>query len=328
MTKHQKTKLLAMKKRIIDKVKRGEIEANKGAELLGLSRVGFWKLRRAYEHYGERALLGRKRGPKSYNRIHNRTPEHLERRVCKLANRYPYLGPKPLSWVLEQEQIELKPLTIYRILKRQHVRYAKHPPPTPVKPILYTKHYPGQEIQVDTAWPHDDSDPVVEFTAIDDYSRFASARLCRHASAANAVQFIHYLNRRLPFHIQTVRTDNGKEFGPAFTRACQKLGINHIHNPPYHPERNGKVERLHKTIKHECYWRFGLSGKPLPWQQFLVNQYLHYYNHRRKHQGLGMNEQTPHQKLTQHLKQYLFTPNVNLSVIQYTFCQNSALALQ
>lgn len=89
--------------------------------------------------------------------------------------------------------------------------------------------------------------------------------------------------------IQTIRTDGGAEFthtGPTpkihpFTRACQKLGIEHRINRPGYPQANGKIERSHRTDEEEFYrvtspdrW---LADLPL-WQSR--------YNFDRPHQSL------------------------------------------
>lgn len=47
-----------------------------------------------------------------------------------------------------------------------------------------------------------------------------------------------------------VVTDNGGEFcSDAFTTTCHQLGIQHKKTTPYHPQSNGMIERIHRTLK-------------------------------------------------------------------------------
>ena len=64
MTEYQFKKLLNMKARIIQKVEEKEMKVFEGAELLEMTRQGFLKLRKQYRRYGEKALIGLKRGLK------------------------------------------------------------------------------------------------------------------------------------------------------------------------------------------------------------------------------------------------------------------------
>ena len=46
-----------------------------------------------------------------------------------------------------------------------------------------------------------------------------------------------------------VTSDNGQEFGGAFRHQLERLGIALVHSSPYHPQANGAVERLVRTMK-------------------------------------------------------------------------------
>ena len=89
MTEYQLTQLLQMKERIIQKVERRHIAVQAAADLLGITRQGLLKLRKQYRKHGEKALLGLKRGPKSWCRPWNRTPEELEEEGIKFTYENP-----------------------------------------------------------------------------------------------------------------------------------------------------------------------------------------------------------------------------------------------
>jgi len=49
---------------------------------------------------------------------------------------------------------------------------------------------------------------------------------------------------------KAIVSDNGPQFvGKTFSRWLGKNGINHVKSSPYHPQGNGVVERLHRTLK-------------------------------------------------------------------------------
>ena len=321
MTAYQQAHYRAMKKQIVKDFKGKLLSQKEAIRILQISSVGFWKLCKNYDKYGDIAITGLKRGPKPWSRPHNRTSAEHEALVAQVLVKYPYLGSRRLAQVLEDDHgIRMHRNTVLRILKRKELLPGK--PQSPKKePILYTKEAPGQEVQIDTEFPEGRSGRVA-FVGIDDFSRWLTARIGSRATQAQSVKFLHHLVRTAPFSIQAVRTDNGPEFKAQFTRACQSLGIKHIRNPTYRPDKNGKVERVHRTMHEECFWRYGILHKPLPLMNYVTSQYLSYYNYQRRHTGLGMNNQSPFTKLKEYLTNLpLIQPaNINLTVVQYTSC--------
>jgi transposase InsO family protein len=317
MTAYQQAKYIAMRRQAILDFNNKLLSQTQAIRLLKMSAVGFWKLRKNYARYGDMALTGLKRGPKPWTRIHNRTSVETEALVEQLYLKYPYLGARRLKDLLDDTSgVNLHRNTVLRILKRKGL-IAKPSKPER-EPILYVKDAPGQEIQIDTAFP-EGKHGKVEFAAIDDFCRWTEVRIGTRTTQAQSIKFLHYLVRKAPFHVAAIRTDNGMEFKRAFSRACERLGIQHIRNPTYSPQRNGKVERLHRTLHEECYWRYSLLGKPLQEINYRVQQYLSFYNYRRRHTGMGMNNTSPFTKLTSYLQNLpLIQPaDINLTVVQY-----------
>jgi len=317
MTSYQEAHYVAMKKQIIEDFKHNLLSQKEALRILKISSVGFWKLRKNYDRYGDIALTGRKRGPKPWVRAYNRTSLVIEDLVEQIFLKSPYIGSRRIVDDLwDYHSIKLHKNTVLAILKRKGL-IAKPVPPNP-DPVLYTKDAPGQEIQLDTSFPEGRRGKVV-FVGIDDFSRWLMGRFGTRATEAQSIKFLHYLVRTAPFNITAIRTDNGSEFKRRFTRACERLGIQHIRNPCYQPERNGKVERSHRTLNEECYYRYAILNKSLPLMNYILSQYLNKYNYQRRHTGMGMNNQTPFTKLTTYLKELpLIQPqNINLTLVQY-----------
>lgn len=309
--------LVDTRKRVVDDVNLGLLSVGIGAKILGISRVGLWKLRKKIAAYGQESIVGRKRGPKSYYRVHNRTPNWIEDKVVDLFDRCG-VGPDKLCWILDDVDIHLSRATVYRILVRRrlltpHKKEAR-------KPLnLYTKGYPGEEIQIDTTEPFGKHGPIL-ISAIDDYSRFAFADCYPRNLALNAAKFLKMITSIAPFPIKSVRTDNGSEFKAQFTTTCKELGINIIRNPVKHPTSNGKVERLHRTIEEECFWRVQAHKEDLNYGRYWLSRYLAWYNTKRRHGGFNMEGKTPQEKI----EDWIIThdpvfpgPDVNETLILY-----------
>ena len=324
MTKFTTVGLLQTKKEVLVQVSQGALAVATAARILGITRQGLWKLRKSFREHGNLALVGRKRGPKSWFRVHNRTPEWVEDQVAALWQEH-QVGPDRLLWILEDYHqdayVHVSRATIYRILvrrrllrpktrqERQHTR-------------LYTKGYPGEEVQIDTTEPFGKSSGI-QISAIDDYSRWGFAQVYQGNTSANAASFLLKIIWQAPFPITAVRVDNGSEFKKDFQKTCDRLGIRIIRNPVKTPEYNGKVERFHRTVEEECLWRVRATPEDLEQVNYQLSRYLCWYNTKRKHGGMGMNRSTPQEQIEHFIithRAHPFTRDVNETLILYITC--------
>jgi transposase InsO family protein len=131
-------------------------------------------------------------------------------------------------------------------------------------------------------------------TGIDDHSRFCViAKVVPRATARPVCDaLLEGLSRHgVP---EQILTDNGKVFTgklarkPAnvlFDRICLNNGIRHLLTAPYSPTTTGKIERLHKTMRKECFAErtFGSIGQA----QEALDAWVSHYNHHREHQAIG-----------------------------------------
>lgn len=301
-----------MKERIIQKVEKKELDAKAGAELLDMSRQGLLKLRKQYRRYGGKAITGLKRGPKKWHRPWNRTSEELEDRVKRYREANPWEGPITISWKLEEERIFLHHQVIYRILKRANLIDEKKHRTGPWQEVM--TNYPGERVQIDTCFPWGRYGPCV-MEAVDVYSRWAYGQLFDRATMENAAKFVRIFVKRAPFSVECFQPDNGSEFKSLFQEAVESLGMSFEPIPPYSPNCNGRVERLHKTTKYRHYYQLPFD-LPLEEKNYQTELYFNYYNFKRRHQGKGMNLKTPMQKIHEYLLRNLHA-NGNLTVIQY-----------
>jgi transposase InsO family protein len=98
-------------------------------------------------------------------------------------------------------------------------------------------------------------------------------------TASNTLEFIECVIDEMPFPIQRVQTDRGREFfAVKVQEKLMEKGIKFRPNRPGSPHLNGKVERSQKTDKTEFYSMVDLSAEDL---EDRLAEWQHYYNWQR-----------------------------------------------
>ena len=270
------------------------------AREMNISRQTVHKHLLRYRRFGEDGIR-RAQTKRKYKPAHNKTSEALEQCVIELASRYSADGVETLADRLQYEyNATLHPTTIYRILKRNNVRYTKYYTATKRrwKKQLFAHKIAGKELQMDTKYPHGYKEGKVIYTIIDDATRWAFVWSYSTANANNTVDFVKRVIARAPFFIQKIRTDQGTEFlNLKLKQLLKEHCITHRKNTPYCPEENGKIERFHGTLNQKAF-RYGFPpNQTINQMQYKLNLFMHYYNYQKKHRGLGMDGKTPMEKL-------------------------------
>lgn len=154
----------------------------------------------------------------------------------------------------------------------------------------YVKKHPGEMVHTDSSFlPLIPGEAVVTpreylYIFIDDCSRVLFADILPDQTSYSAAIVLDEALEMMPFDVECIYSDNGKEFKGAFRQLCREKKIPQQHTKPYHPQTNGKAERVIKTIK-------GLLKK----HQFssreerrrILYAIVRHYNHLRPHQSLG-----------------------------------------
>ena len=297
MRRNTQEALIAMKKEILDSCIAKTMKCKDGAKLLHLHPKSFSRLKKRYLEGGEAALIPKPPGPKNGFIAKNRTPEIMENLVCELARNNISSGPTELADQLKDNYgFEIDQSTVYRILLRKKIRYCRdYQPIIKQKPHLYCLETPGEELQLDACHPFGRGRQLVCFDAIDDCSRHVGAKMYYRENAENAIKFIKYLIQRVPYRIKRIRIDNRSK--NRIREFCESIGIEVIVNDAHEPKQNGKIERFHRTIKRSFFWKYCGFYDRKELIDYKLQQWLVYYNERRRHSGYGMNRLTPIQKI-------------------------------
>ena len=286
------------------------------AHELHVSRQTIHKHLVRYKRFGEDGIR-RAQTKRKYRPAYNRTSEAVEQCVIELAQKYVADGAETLSDRLKYEyNTSLHPTTIYRILKRNNIRYSEYYTGTKKrwKKQLFAHKIAGKELQMDTKYPHGYKEGKVIYTIIDDASRWAFVWSYTTANAINTEEFVKRVIKRAPFTIQKIRTDQGTEFlNDKLKNLLNQHNIAHRKNTPYCPEENGKIERFHGTLNQKAL-RYGFRpNESLDNMQYKLNLFMHYYNYQKKHRGLGMDGLTPMERLNE-------LASVNLTLQCHNIC--------
>lgn len=91
---------------------------------------------------------------------------------------------------------------------------------------------------------------------------------------------------KYPYARPRIISDNGPQFiAKDFKEFIRISGMSHVRTSPRYPQSNGKIERWHKSLKHECI----RPGTPLTLNDAkrLTAQYVMHYNYQRLHSAIG-----------------------------------------
>lgn len=106
---------------------------------------------------------------------------------------------------------------------------------------------------------------IYQYTAIDDCRRFKVLQLFPRRTPINTRKFLDKVLEQMPFAIQCIQTDRGKEF---FAYSVQdrlmEWGIKFRPIKPGFPHLNGKVERTQRTDLDEFYSTVDIKDPDLP----------------------------------------------------------------
>lgn len=278
------------------------------ARHFAISRETFYRWWRRYDPKNLATLEDRPSRPRRRRRPTWTTAQVLAAKA--LRERFPRWGKLKLAVLLLRQGVALSASMVGRILRYLKAHGQLKEPPlnrTPAqrqrwrrpyatrKPKEYLAIRPGDLVQIDTLDLRDGRRVLKQFSAIDVASRWAVVTVASSATSSLAVRLLDALER-LPFAVRAIQVDGGSEFMAAFEAACQARGILLFVLPPHSPKLNGRVERLNRTAREECY--------DLTLEDFTVSalsrsarRWEHTYNHIRPHQALGM--LTPAQFLAQ-----------------------------
>lgn len=189
--------------------------------------------------------------------------------------------------MIDADLVAASPATVYRVLSQADAmrRWNRKPSRKGLgfeQPIAPHEHW-----HVDLSYVNIRGTFYYLCCVLDGCSRYIVHWEIRESMAEWDVQIvIQRAKERFPQATPRVISDNGAQFtAREFKEFIRINGMTHVRTSPYYPQSNGKIERLHGTIKTECI----RPQTPLSLEDArrVVGNYVHHYNDVRLHGAIG-----------------------------------------
>ena len=275
-----------------------------------ISRKTGYKIIGRYETYGEEGLVDLSRAPHNHP---NTTPTEVAERIIRAKRTHPTWGPKKIvAWLHAIEPYVRWPSssTAGAILDRVGLvrRRKRRRSATPwAQPFAHAQG-PNDVWAIDLkGWFRTGDgmriDPLTAQDAMSRYLLVCDSLL--HPTGPEVKRSLEKAFREYGIP-RAIRTDNGPPFASVGLGSLTplsawwvKLGILPERIEPGHPEQNGRIERLHRTLKAET------AAPPEAnriRQRLAFERFKHSYNFERPHEALG--QQPPGHLYTPSIRPY------------------------
>ena len=127
----------------------------------------------------------------------------------------------------------------------------------------------------------------VIFTAIEDITKIAFARVYTTNSSGYAEDFLKRLMYLVEGRVDLMHSDNGSEFEGNFEKACTNLNIFQIYSRPHTPKDNPALERFNSTIQGEWLDTSEIGLDYIQDANLDLTTWLVKYNSYRPHESLA-----------------------------------------
>jgi transposase InsO family protein len=223
------------------------------------------------------------------------THSDLEHAVLGVRDQYGW-GPRKIHAYLVRQGHDAPAIRTIADILRRHQRIARPTPPDDAPATQrFERDQPNELWQLDfKGWIEIARVRVSPLTILDDHSRFLLAlRPCTDLTMNTAwnVLWDTLGEYGLPEQIlcDNAFGTNGCPHSPGiswFESRLIRLGIRITHGRPYHPQTQGKVERLHGTLVREVYPRLDTTSLA-PFTAGLDHWRQTVYNPLRPHEAIG-----------------------------------------
>jgi transposase InsO family protein len=290
---------MSLRKEFVTAARREGANISALCRTYGISRKTGYKWLHRYAAAGEEGLCDRSRRP---HHSPHQTPEAVEDAIVQLRKENPAWGARKLKRRLEDQGHQDLPAvsTITEVLRRRECldpdECAKH------RAYQHFEHAaPNELLQMDFKGSFDLSggEACHSLTVLDDHSRYLLGLFActnqRYETVRQALTqvFQHY---GVP---QRMLMDNGEPWkgGPRapysqLTVWLMRLGVCVSHGRYYHPQTQGKDERLHRTLGAEVLRERTFAT--LTDCQTAYDRWRHKYNHQRPHEALDLDTPAQH----------------------------------
>ena len=219
-----------------------------------------------------------------------------QERICAFAREHHLEGYRRLTFMmLDADIVACSPSSVYRILK-DHGLLAGSTPNVTKKGTGYVQPLkPHQEWHVDFSYLNIAGTFYFLCSILDGFSRcIVHWEIREKMEEADLEIIIQRAREKFPDAKPRIISDNGPQFiAKDFKEFIRIAGMTHVKTSPYYPQSNGKIERFHRTLKHDAV----RTQTPLTKADAdrVVANFVAHYNTERLHSAIGY--VTPHDYL-------------------------------
>lgn len=208
--------------------------------------------------------------------------------ILDYQQRYPLEGYRRLTFMmLDDDVVAVSPSSVYRVLKQAGVLARQNVNPTKkgtgfVQPIAPHEHW-----HVDISYLNICGTFYYLCSLLDGCSRYLVHWEIRESmTEADVETIVQRAREKFPGARPRIISDNGPQFiAKDFKEFIRVAGMTHVRTSPYYPQSNGKLERFHRTIKHDCIrQKTPLSAGDA---RRAVGDFVLHYNTVRLHSAIG-----------------------------------------
>ncbi|MEO0853978.1 MAG: DDE-type integrase/transposase/recombinase, partial [Cyanobacteria bacterium J06648_11] len=164
----------------------------------------------------------------------------------------PLNGYRRLAFMmLDEDVVAVSPSTVYRVLSAAGRLDRWNPKPSKKGTGFYQPDSPHAHWHIDVSYLNLAGTFFYLCMVLDGYSRFVVHWEIREAMKEVDVETILQRAReKVPGARPRIISDNGPQFvSRDFKTFIRLAGMTHVRTSPYYPQSNGKLERLHGTLK-------------------------------------------------------------------------------
>lgn len=197
--------------------------------------------------------------------------------------------------MLDADVVATSPSSVYRVLCEAGVLRRGNGKPSKKGTGFKQPEKPHPHWHIDVSYLNICGTFYYLCSILDGFSRVIVHWDIRESMKAAEVELILQRAREsYPAARPRIISDNGPQFlAKDFKEYIRLCGMTHVKTSPYYPQRNGKIERWHKSIKSECIRK--RTPLSLAEAKRMVDEYVEHYNTVRLHSAIGFI--TPKDKL-------------------------------
>jgi len=214
--------------------------------------------------------------------------EHERQAILDFHDQHPLEGDRRLAFMmLDQDVAAVSPSSVYRVLRAAGRLDRWNLKPSRKGQGFGQPEAAHQHWHTDVAYVNVGGTFYYLISVLDGYSRFLLHWELRQSMTEKDVEIV--LQRTLELFPEArprLISDNGSAFiARDFKVFIREVGMTHVRTSPFYPQSNGKLERFHRTIKHDALRRFDPSDPEQA--RRVIARFVEHYNGVRLHSAIG-----------------------------------------